>query len=79
MFHMIMKEEIKTKMRKIKELQEQIESLKEEVKPSTRSIQITTGGTFFICLPKDWCIKHNITKGSDVLISQQEDCLIIVP
>jgi len=72
-------EEIKSKVEKIKNLRSQLEELEKEVSPLTRNVQMTQSGTFFVCLPKDWCEKHKLKKGSTVMISQQEDCLIIIP
>jgi hypothetical protein len=72
-------EEVKSKVEKIKELKKQIDELEQQVKPLTRKIQKTPSGTFFVCLPKDWCKEHGLDKGSTVIISEQKDCLIIVP
>lgn len=76
---MTVRSEIESKIKKIKDLKKQLVALEEEIKPLTRSVQMTPSGTFFVCLPKNWCKKNGIDKGSLVIISQQEDCLIVVP
>jgi len=38
-----------------------------------RKIQRTTGGTFFVCLPKDWAERNGLDRGSVVSISETSD------
>lgn len=38
-----------------------------------RKIQRTTGGTFFVCLPKDWAERSGLSRGSVVAISEMTD------
>jgi cell shape-determining protein MreC len=73
------KAEIKVKVLKMKELQRQIEELQKDVNIVTRRVQATSTGTVLISLPRNWCEKHNIKKGSEITISQQSEYLIIVP
>jgi hypothetical protein len=72
-------EEISKKVNKIRELKEQIESLEKEVHVKTRKLQSTRTGTYLLALPKDWCNKHGLKKGSLVTICEQESSLIIIP
>jgi len=72
-------EDIASKVTKIKELKQQIKSLEKEVQTSTRKLQATVMGTYFISLPKDWCEAHGLKKGSLVTIAEQKNSLIILP
>ena len=38
-----------------------------------RKMQQTSGGTFFICLPKEWAKKLEITKGQKVMLVWSKD------
>ena len=38
-----------------------------------RKIQRTSGGTFFVCLPKDWAERNGLDRGSIVAISETAD------
>ena len=75
---MILEEEIKSKVDKIRELQSQIENLQKDVNVVTRNLQSTPTGTFFVTLPKEWCEGHKLKRGSQITISQQKDALIII-
>ena len=76
---MSVEEEITSKVNKIKELKQQIEILEKQVQVSTRKLQATATGTYFVSLPKDWCETHGLKKGAVVTISEQKDSLIIIP
>jgi len=71
-------EDITSKVNKIKELKQQIKILEKQVQVSTRKLQSTATGTYFISLPKDWCEAHGLKKGSVVTISEQKDSLVII-
>ena len=71
--------EITSKVSKIKELKQQLELLEKQVQVSQRKIQSTATRTYLISLPKVWCEKHGLKKGSVVTVSEQEDSLIIIP
>ena len=71
--------EITSKVSKIKELRQQLELLEKQVQVSKRKIQSTATKTYLISLPKDWCEKHGLKKGSVVTVSEQKDSLIIIP
>lgn len=72
-------EEITAKVNKIRELKKQIEILEKEVQVSTRKLQATPTGTYFITLPRDWCDARGLKKGSLVTISEQKNSLLIIP
>jgi hypothetical protein len=72
-------EDIASKVTKIKELKQEIESLEKQVQPTTRKLQSTAMGTYFVSLPKGWCEKHGLKKGSLITISEQKNSLIILP
>ena len=76
---MSIEEDIASKVTKLKELKQQVKSLEKQVQPSTRKLQATAMGTYFISLPKGWCETHGLKKGSLVTISEQENSLIILP
>jgi len=44
-----------------------------ESKMDIRKIQRTSGGTFFVCLPKAWAKKNNLVKGSLVSVIETTD------
>jgi len=43
-----------------------------------RKIQQTGGGTFFVCLPKDWALRNKLNRGSVVDISETVDSRLII-
>jgi len=43
-----------------------------------RKIQRTSGGTFFVCLPKGWAERNGLDRGSPVAISETADGRLII-
>ena len=43
-----------------------------------RKVQKTSGGTFFVCLPKDWAERSGINKGSVVSVSERVDGRLVI-
>jgi len=43
-----------------------------------RKVQRTSGGTFFVCLPKDWAERSGLDRGSLVSLSETADARLIV-
>jgi len=43
-----------------------------------RKIQRTSGGTFFVCLPKDWAERNGLDRGSVVSVTETADGSIVV-
>ena len=43
-----------------------------------RKIQRTSGGTFFVCLPKDWAEKNGLKRGSTVSVFEAPDGRLII-
>jgi phosphate uptake regulator len=43
-----------------------------------RRVQRTGGGTFFVCLPKEWAQRHKLSRGSVVAISETVDGRLVI-
>jgi len=43
-----------------------------------RKVQRTSGGTFFVCLPKGWAERNGLNRGSTVAISETSDGRLVV-
>jgi phosphate uptake regulator len=43
-----------------------------------RKIQRTSGGTFFVCLPKDWAERNGLDRGSVVSVNETADGSLVV-
>ena len=43
-----------------------------------RKVQKTSGGTFFVCLPKGWAERSGISKGSVVSVSERVDGRLVI-
>jgi len=43
-----------------------------------RKIQRTSGGTFFVCLPKDWAEKNGLDRGAVVSINETADGTLVI-
>ena len=43
-----------------------------------RKIQRTQGGTFFVCLPKEWAEKNGLTRGSVVALKEAPDGRLVI-
>jgi phosphate uptake regulator len=43
-----------------------------------RKIQRTSGGTFFVCLPKDWAMRNGLDRGSVVSITETTDGNLVI-
>jgi phosphate uptake regulator len=43
-----------------------------------RKIQRTSGGTFFVCLPKDWAERNGLDRGSVVSITETSDGPLVI-
>jgi phosphate uptake regulator len=43
-----------------------------------RKLQITGGSTFILSLPKDWAIKNELRKGSQMLVREEDDGSLLV-
>jgi phosphate uptake regulator len=43
-----------------------------------RKIQRTSGGTFFVCLPKDWAERNGLDRGSVVSVTETADGTLII-
>jgi len=43
-----------------------------------RRVQRTGGGTFFVCLPKEWAQRHKLSRGSIVALSETADGRLII-
>jgi phosphate uptake regulator len=55
-----------------------IQILPEDLKMDLRKIQRTSGGTFFVCLPKDWAARNGLDRGTVVSITETTDGSIVV-
>ncbi|MCW4015982.1 MAG: phosphate uptake regulator PhoU [Candidatus Bathyarchaeota archaeon] len=43
-----------------------------------RKIQRTSGGTFFVCLPKDWAEKNGLDRGAVVSVTETADGTLVI-
>lgn len=43
-----------------------------------RKLQRTSGGTFFVCLPKDWVERNGLDRGSSIAISEASDGRLVI-
>ena len=43
-----------------------------------RKVQKTSGGTFFVCLPKEWAERSGIDRGSAVAVSERVDGRLVI-
>jgi phosphate uptake regulator len=43
-----------------------------------RKIQRTSGGTFFVCLPKDWAEKNGLDRGTVVSVNEASDGTLVI-
>jgi phosphate uptake regulator len=43
-----------------------------------RKIQRTSGGTFFVCLPKDWAERNGLDRGSVVSVTETTDGTLVI-
>jgi phosphate uptake regulator len=43
-----------------------------------RKIQRTSGGTFFVCLPKDWAERNGLDRGSVVSVTETADGTLVI-
>jgi len=43
-----------------------------------RKIQKTSGGTFFVCVPKDWAERNGLTQGTVVSVTQTADGSLVI-
>ncbi|PVX27617.1 MAG: hypothetical protein CW716_01360, partial [Candidatus Bathyarchaeum sp.] len=43
-----------------------------------RKIQRTSGGTFFVCLPKDWAERNGLDRGAVVSVSETADGTLVI-
>ena len=64
----------------VKKVKAELDRLREKfILITERKIQETTGGTFFVTLPKEWTVKMGVRKGSKVtLVWSKDDSLTIV-
>jgi len=71
---------IKSLVEKIKATREGLKELEKEFKLVVeRRIQQTSGGTFFVCLPKEWAEKVGVEKGAKVtLVWSRDDSLTVI-
>jgi len=71
---------VKESVEKIKATRDSLKHLEESFKLVVeRNIQQTSGGTFFVCLPKEWAKKVGVAKGAKVTVAwSQDDTLTII-
>ena len=71
---------IKSLVEKIKATREGLKELEKEFKLVVeRRVQQTSGGTFFVCLPKEWAEKVGLEKGSKVtVVWSRDDSLTVI-
>jgi len=71
---------VKESVEKIKATRDSLKQLEKKFKlVAKRNIQQTSGGTFFVCLPKLWAQKVGVTKGAKVtVVWSQDDSLTII-
>ena len=43
-----------------------------------RKIQRTSGGTFFVCLPKDWAERNGLDRGTVVSVTETADGTLLL-
>ena len=43
-----------------------------------RKIQRTSGGTFFVCLPKDWAERNGLDRGTVVSVTETADGTLVI-
>ena len=43
-----------------------------------RKIQRTSGGTFFVCLPKDWAEKNGLARRAVVSVTETVDGTLVI-
>jgi len=71
---------VKDSVKQIKAAQDSLKQLEKKFKlVAKRNIQQTSGGTFFVCLPKEWAKKVGVEKGAKVTVAwSQDDTLTII-
>jgi len=71
---------IKTLVDKIKATREGLKELEKEFKLVVeRNVQQTSGGTFFVCVPKEWAEKVGLQKGAKVtVVWSRDDSLTVI-
>ena len=71
---------IKSLVDKIKATREGLKELEKEFKLVVeRNVQQTSGGTFFVCVPKEWAEKVGLQKGAKVtLVWSRDDSLTVI-
>jgi len=71
---------VKEAVEKIKATRDSLKQLEKSFKlVAKRNIQQTSGGTFFVCLPKLWAQKVGLEKGVKVtVVWSQDDTLTVI-
>jgi len=71
---------VKDSVKQIKATRDSLKQLEQKFRlVTTRNIQQTSGGTFFVCLPKEWAKKVGVAKGAKVTVAwSQDDTLTII-
>jgi len=71
---------VKESVKQIKAAKDSLKQLEQKFRlVTTRNIQQTSGGTFFVCLPKEWAKKVGVEKGAKVTVAwSQDDTLTII-
>ena len=55
-----------------------IQYLLEDSEMDLRKIQRTSGGTFFVCLPKDWAERNGLDRGVVVSVTETADGPLVI-
>jgi phosphate uptake regulator len=55
-----------------------IKYLPEDSKMALRKIQKTSGGTFFVCLPKSWAEQNGLNRGAVVAVNETSDGSLVI-
>jgi phosphate uptake regulator len=50
----------------------------DKINEEQRKLQVTGGSTFILSLPKDWAIKNELKKGSNMLVREEEDGALLI-
>ena len=71
---------IKESLQKIRAARDSLKQMEKEFKLVVeRRVQQTSGGTYFVCLPKEWAEKGGLEKGSKLtVVWTQDDSLTII-
>jgi len=50
----------------------------DKISEEQRKLQVTGGSTFILSLPKDWAVKNELKKGSNMTVREEEDGALLI-